>query len=237
MDHQRYDRVKMTYSLPKANYINHVSAVSHLITVIATCVSLGGPTWFHFDGDICVLYLTLAQFFWFGYVPDGIDYTDSDCLGSTFIYSMRAIILLCFVTIISSLFGFWMDIIEYKHPVYLRIRKSPLTKLCSMSIILIIIGLCWCLRTLSKRLILTEDAKSDFDVSFGVGFYLVALSGGMLGITIIFHIIELKRLHHKQKDHVFFAALDAIQILSMVKSYQRLTRRAQNSLLSIAYKP
>lgn len=54
---------------------NLISASFHMIAITLICMCLGDLTWFSIDGNVCVPYLTLGQFFWFGYSNKVINYS------------------------------------------------------------------------------------------------------------------------------------------------------------------
>lgn len=61
---------------PKDDESNIISATFHMITITLLSMSLVDLTWFSISGDVCVPYLTLGQFFWFGFSNDAsIDYS------------------------------------------------------------------------------------------------------------------------------------------------------------------
>lgn len=61
--------------LPKDDESNIISATFHIITITLTSMSLVDLTWFNITGG-CVPYLTLGQFFWFGFTNNpSIDYS------------------------------------------------------------------------------------------------------------------------------------------------------------------
>lgn len=53
---------------------NLVSATFHMVAITLLCMSLGDLTWFTIDGNVCVPYLTVGEFFWFGYSSSEISY-------------------------------------------------------------------------------------------------------------------------------------------------------------------
>lgn len=57
---------------------NLFSATLHMITVSMISMSLTGLKWFTISGGICSPYLTLSEFFWFGYTR-----TDTELPGTT----------------------------------------------------------------------------------------------------------------------------------------------------------
>lgn len=53
---------------------NLISATFHMFSITLISMSLVDLTWFSISGDVCIPYLTMGQFFWFGYVDKGINY-------------------------------------------------------------------------------------------------------------------------------------------------------------------
>lgn len=52
---------------PKDDESNIISATFHMITITLISMSLVDLTWFNITGGVCVPYLTLGQFFWYGF--------------------------------------------------------------------------------------------------------------------------------------------------------------------------
>lgn len=60
---------------PKDDERNLISAGFHMITITFISMSLVDLNWFVISSDVCVPYLTMGQFFWFGYTNEPIDTT------------------------------------------------------------------------------------------------------------------------------------------------------------------
>lgn len=61
---------------PKNDESNIVAAAFHMITITLISMSLIDSVWYYISGDVCVSFLTLGQFFWFGYSADNtIEYS------------------------------------------------------------------------------------------------------------------------------------------------------------------
>lgn len=61
---------------PKDDESNIISATFHMITITLISMSLVDLTWFNISGGVCIPYLTLGQFFWFGFTYDpSVDYS------------------------------------------------------------------------------------------------------------------------------------------------------------------
>lgn len=60
---------------PKYDESNIIAATFHMLTITLISMSLVDLTWFFMSGHVCVPYLTLGEFFWFGFSNDDIEYT------------------------------------------------------------------------------------------------------------------------------------------------------------------
>lgn len=61
-------RVRIAYmkdALVREDYgLNNFSAFCHFTTIIYAGLSMIGPTWLEFDGDVCIAYISLEEFVW-----------------------------------------------------------------------------------------------------------------------------------------------------------------------------
>nr|CAI5820811.1 unnamed protein product [Callosobruchus analis] len=174
---------------PKEDESNIISATFHMITITLISMSLVDLTWFTIAGNVCVPYLTLGQFFWFGFSNDDINYSDYDCINAKIVNMMRITILLCFMTIIFSLTGFFLEVIGPKHIFYRSIRRYAVLGTCTVIWIMAIISISYYIVVLLEDSLNKIYPKADASVTYGLGFYLIAASGGVTCIGIIYTLL------------------------------------------------
>lgn len=58
---------------PKDQERNLFSATFHMIAITLISMSLVGLNWFTISGNVCTPFLTLGQFFWFGYTVEEVE--------------------------------------------------------------------------------------------------------------------------------------------------------------------
>ncbi|KAJ8955040.1 hypothetical protein NQ318_000472 [Aromia moschata] len=171
---RRFAANLMQWLHPKDDERNLVSATFHMITITLISMSLVDLTWFNISGDVCVPYLTLGQFFWFGFTNNGVDYSDYDCINSTIVNMMRTTILLCFMTIIFALLGFCLDIIGPKSIMYRMARRYAILGTCTVLWITAIISISYYIVVLLEDSFSKIYPNTDPTVTYGLGFYLLS---------------------------------------------------------------
>ncbi|KAJ3627017.1 hypothetical protein MTP99_014425 [Tenebrio molitor] len=152
-------------------------------------MSLVDLTWFTISGDLAIPNLTLGQFFWFGYSGADVDYSDYNFINSTIVNMMRTTILLCFMAIIFSLAGFFLDIIGPKNILYRMIRRYAVPGTCTVLWIMAIVSISYYIVLLLEDSLAKLSLKVDTTVSYGYGFYLFAASGGVALVGIFYNLI------------------------------------------------
>lgn len=60
---------------PKDQERNLFSAAFHMTAITLISMSLVGLNWFTISGNACTPFLTISQFFWFGYASEEVDST------------------------------------------------------------------------------------------------------------------------------------------------------------------
>ncbi|XP_044258448.1 transmembrane protein 127-like [Tribolium madens] len=167
---------------------NLISATFHMITITLISMSLVDLTWFTISGDVAVPNLTLGQFFWFGYT-NSVNYSDYDFINSTIVNLMRTTILLCFMAIIFSLAGFFLDIMGPKSILYRMIRRYAVAGTCTVLWIMAIVSISYYIVLLLEDSVEKTSLKVETTVSYGDGFYLLASAGGVSLIGIFYNLI------------------------------------------------
>lgn len=103
-----------------------------------------------------------------------------ECINNTIVNMMRIIILWCFMTIIFSLGGFFLDIIGPRTSIYFFIRKYALANTCTVLWIMAIISSCYYVAILLENSLATLYPTIDTMVTYGYGFYLIAATGKVI---------------------------------------------------------
>ncbi|XP_050294280.1 transmembrane protein 127-like [Anthonomus grandis grandis] len=187
---------------------NLISAAFHMMTITLISMSLGDLTWFKIDGHNCVPYLTLGQFFWFGYSDVGVDFTDLSCLDGTLVNLMRIIILMCFMAILFSLMGFFLDVIGPKALLYRMLRRYSVAGTATVLFIMSIITMSYYVIVLLQNAIESEYPRTYYDISYGFGFYLVTIAGGVEALGLLYTLILPYRSSYQEDDRCLMDGFD-----------------------------
>ncbi|KAJ8920385.1 hypothetical protein NQ315_005251 [Exocentrus adspersus] len=188
---------------PKEDGNNMISATFHAITITLISMSLVDLTWFKISDATCVPYLTLGQFFWFGFTKDEGSYIDYHCLNSTIVNMMRTMILLCFMSIIFALLGFFLDIIGPKSLFYRMVRKYAVLGTCTVLWIMAILSMSYDVVLLLEDSLDKTTSDSDTGVNYGLGVYLVGAAGGVSCLGIIYTLIlTFKSAAYRNDDDI-----------------------------------
>lgn len=184
---------------------NLVSAGFYMITITLISMSMVDLNWFVITSDVCVPYLTLGQFFWFGYSPKPID-AEYSCINGTIVNMMRIMILLSFMCISFALAGFFLEIIGPHTDSYRMIRRYAVPGIFTVLWILVIISFSYYIVLLLEDSIEKNYPKTVSSVTYGLGFYLVAAAGGITSMGIIYslavlHQSALRQLHGHRNQH------------------------------------
>lgn len=187
---------------------NLISATFHMIAITLISMSLGDLTWFTISGNVCVPYLTLGQFFWFGYGGKGVNYTDYDCIDSSTVNMMRIIILLCFMAMLFSLIGFFLDIIGPRTLIYRMFRRYSVAGISTILFVMTIVTMSYYIIVLLQDAIEDEDPKVYYDVSYGFGFYLVACAGGVQALGLLYSLVLPYKSSYQEDDRCLIDGFD-----------------------------
>ncbi|KAF5269343.1 hypothetical protein FQA39_LY08735 [Lamprigera yunnana] len=163
----------------RLQYHNLVPAAFHIVTITLISMSLVQVPWFMISGDVCIPYLTVGQFFVFGYNEEVHDYA-YDCINGTIVNMMRTIILLSFMAIIFSLAGFFLDILGPKNIMYRFVRRYALASACTVFWILAIISVSYYVTLLLEESLENVYPGKDATVTYGYGFHLIASTGAVV---------------------------------------------------------
>ncbi|XP_066252685.1 transmembrane protein 127-like [Euwallacea similis] len=187
---------------------NLILATFHMIAITLICMSMGDLTWFIIDGGTCVPYLTLGQFFWFGYTDDGIDYNDYKCLDSSIVNMMRIIILLLFMAILFSLLGFFLDIIGPRTLIYKMFRRYSVAGISTILVIMIIVTMSYYTVMLLQNSIEGRSSLKNCDVSYGFGFYLMTFAGCIEALGVLYSLMLPYKTSQQEDDRCLIDGFD-----------------------------
>lgn len=163
-------------------------------------MSMVDLSWFTFSGDFNAPNLTLGLFFWFGYTTAGINYADYEFVNPTIVNMMRTTILLCFMAIIFSLAGFFLDIIGPKYILYRMIRKYAVAGTFTVLWIMAIISVSYYIVLLLEESLDKLAPKAGCTVNYGFGFYFLASAGGVALIGIFYNLILVHPSGYYRED-------------------------------------
>lgn len=182
---------------PKDNNRNLLSAFFHMITITLISTSLVQLSWFQIIGGFCIPHLSVYTFFTFGYfdslkfkteykthIYHSIDYEVYDesayrCITPKIVNMMRIIILFCFMAIIFSLIGFFLDIIGPKSKAYDFVRRNALPGACTFMWILAIITLSCYIQSLIEDSLKEVYPDFEVEVNYEYGFFAITAAGIM----------------------------------------------------------
>ncbi|XP_045460492.1 uncharacterized protein LOC123670942 [Harmonia axyridis] len=188
------------------------AAAFHICTITLVSMSMVGLPWFSISGGVCLEYLTLSDFFWYGPFAGDQTSKDVDCINTTLINMMRMILVLCFLIIILSLGGFFMNIFIPKKDVNRLFFKYAIPGICTGSVILIMI-----IVSLSCYIILIlEDSlsklypKTATDVTYGPGFYFISSAGivSLFGMYYTLNMVQDSNQNSHEDDQCLIDAFD-----------------------------
>ncbi|KAF5270306.1 hypothetical protein FQR65_LT05494 [Abscondita terminalis] len=185
---------------PRFQYRNLVPAAFHIFGITLISMSLVQVPWFVISGGVCTPYLSVGQFFWFGYTNDPIHNSAYNCINGTIVNLMRTIILLSFMAIIFLLAGFFLDILGPKNIIYRFVRRYALAGTCTVFWIMAIISICYYVTILLEESLENVYPNEDTAVSYGYGFYLIASTGGIVLIGTFCTLILMQTNDSNRND-------------------------------------
>lgn len=184
------------YEIQKDPERNFVAAFFHMTTIALTCTSLAQLGWFRIHSDQCVPHLAVYQFFGYGYydvtsdtstlhfyipTPSTMQYYSSSgplqCVTPQISKLMRILILLCFLAMICSLIGFFLDIIGPTKKILRKIQKNAIPSTLAVLWVIIIIGLCYYISICLEEDLQEMFPVSDIQISFEYGYYTITAAG------------------------------------------------------------
>lgn len=186
-------------SSPTLQFRNLVPAAFHIVAVTLISMSLVQVPWFVIKGGVCSPYLSIGQFFSFGYVNDDTRNL-AYCITGTIVNLMRTIILFLFMAIIFSLAGFFMDILVPKNIIYKIFRKYAVPGTGTVFWITAIICICYYVTILLEESLENTYPEIDTSVTYGYGFYLIASAGGIALIGTFCTVIVMQAAESSRND-------------------------------------
>lgn len=196
------------WNFPIEHERNFLTAFFHMATISLTCTSLAQLGWFRLQGDHCTLHLAVYQFFGYGYFDSNpssndllitadthIDTSTSyyipenlQCVTPEVVNCMRIIILLCFFAIISSMVGFFLDIVGPTRRVLKIIRRNAIPSICTVIWVIAIIGVCYYITVILENLD-THDSK--IQVTYEYGCYTITAAGAVAVCATASNLFQL----------------------------------------------
>ncbi|XP_063221324.1 transmembrane protein 127-like [Bacillus rossius redtenbacheri] len=187
---------RQRWHVPKEHERNFVAAFFHMATIALTCTSLAQLGWFHVRGAHCSPHLAVYQFFdlrlYDDPVPDDVEGNDvaaspvsvqflpssgKSCVTREIANLMRMLILLCFMAIISSLVGFFLDIVGPTKKIFKIIRRNSIPSIFTVVWVVMIVGLCYYISNRLEILIQNMNPQMEVQVSYEYGCYTITAAG------------------------------------------------------------
>ncbi|KDR18783.1 transmembrane protein 127-like [Zootermopsis nevadensis] len=185
---------RQRWHVPKEQERNFVAAFFHMATIALTCTSLAQLGWFHLKGGQCTTHLAVYQFFSFGYFDTGARQTDLQfrarevvsspmsiqyhspsgtlrCVTPEIADLMHVIIILCFMAMISSLVGFFLDIVGPTKKFMKVIQRNSIPSIFTVLWVVAIIGVCYDITRLLE--------VSGIKVYYEYGCYTITAAGAV----------------------------------------------------------
>ncbi|KAJ9594352.1 hypothetical protein L9F63_014228 [Diploptera punctata] len=212
---------RQRWHLPKDQERNFVAAFFHMATIALICTSLAQLGWFRLRGDQCAPHLAVYQFFSFGYFEPGARQTDLQfrarevvsspvpvpyhsssgtlqCVTPEIANLMRVIIVLCFMAIISSLVGFFLDIIGPTKKILKIVQKNSIPSIFTVLWVVAIIGVCYDIATLLEEILQTMNPTSEVQVSYEYGCYTITAAGAVAVCATACNLLQ----HHSPSEDI-----------------------------------
>ncbi|GLG95588.1 RING-box protein 1A [Gryllus bimaculatus] len=188
---------RQRWNVPKEQERNFLAAFFHMATIALTCTSLAQLGWFRLRGGHCAPHLAVYQFFSYGYFDTNPVENDMlitsekevdtstgsyflpetlQCVTPEIATLMRIIILLCFMAMISSLVGFFLDIVGPTKKVLKVVRRNAVPSIITVILVVIIIGVCYYITLLLENVGMQEY---KVQVSYEYGCYTITAAGAV----------------------------------------------------------
>lgn len=168
--------------------------------VIAVLISaLAEQKWFKLHGGQCThQYVGVYQF-----LTPGLDKSPDYelCLNDKVVVIMRSVISFIFMSIVASLFAFFLDVLGPMKTLLKLIRRHAIGNVVTVLLCVTINGFCYWSAMLMEE-VLQEHIKapgSRVVVSFEVGFYLIVASGAL---SVIISATNLLRPYSSYEESI-----------------------------------
>lgn len=230
---------RQRWHLPKEQERNFVAAFFHMATIALTCTSLAQLGWFRLRGGQCTPHLAVYQFFSFGYFDTVDRQTDLQfrarevvsspipiqyhlpsgplkCVTPEIANLMRVIIILCFMAMISSLMGFFLDIVGPTKKSLKNIQRNSIPSILTVLWVVAIIGVCYDITTHLEAIMQNLNPTSEIQVSYEYGCYTITAAGAVAVCATACNLLQ----HHSPIEDVQRRRLmddwDGIETFSVV---------------------
>nr|CAD7261461.1 unnamed protein product [Timema shepardi] len=90
---------------------------------------------------------------------------------------MRILILLCFMAMISSLVGFFLDIVGPTKKIFKIIRRNSVPSIFTVVWVVVIVGICYYVSIRLTTLVQNMNPESEVQVSYEYGCYTITAAG------------------------------------------------------------
>ncbi|CAH1783039.1 unnamed protein product [Owenia fusiformis] len=194
---------------------NFVAAVCTTIVIVTISTALAEPNWFYLRGGGCnTKYLGVFQFFYIGsfeqssgdvgvpgqvvqpkfvyYTGPGTESVLINCVTPQVVQIMRGVIALCFLSILSSLFAFVLDLFGPSMKTLRTLRRNAVGNIVTVLLCVLINGFCYWVTQIIEQL--QHDTKlhkgSKIIVTFDVSFYLIAGAGAVSVIATACNLLK-----------------------------------------------
>ncbi|XP_071448521.1 transmembrane protein 127-like [Hetaerina americana] len=201
---------------------NFAAAFFHMATIALTCTSLAQLGWFRLTGGKCVPHLAVYQFFSFGYFDTSTTQSDLSfrssevssspitvqyhspsgtlpCVTPEIANLMRILIVMCFLAMASSLFGFFLDIIGPTKKSLQFIQRNSLPSIVTVLWVVGIIGVCYYITILIESSLQSQYPNSNVFVTYEYGCYTITAAGAASNVATACNLL---RPHPPQSEEV-----------------------------------
>lgn len=185
---------------PKECERNLSAALLSIVVIATLSTALVHPHWFHLKGGSCTRkYVGVQEFFYIGYfettprtladefsrVPSytyyGLNEELKDCVTPTIVRLLRAVIVMCFLAILSSLLQFFMDALGVVYKFLGAVRQNGACSILTVIFCIALLGTCYYISVLMEQ---QQDATrpmhtSQVEVRFSTSYHLATAAGAV----------------------------------------------------------
>lgn len=208
------------WRVPKEQERNFIAAFFHMATIALTCTSLAQLGWFRIRGSLCAPHLAVYQFFNYGYFDSSDSATEQEsqiadlppssvtaqyyptletqCVTQEIANLMRIIILLCFLAMLSSLVGFFLDIVGPTRKIFKIIRRNAIPSIFTVVWVVLIIGICFYVTTRLEIHLQGLNPTMEVQVTYEYGCYTITAAGAVAVFAAASNLLQ----YHPPTDDI-----------------------------------